>query len=263
MEDEKDTKVQLPDGTVVSAEEAHQMLDADQITASIPDPPAEPAPSGDYEGDAPIETDAPGAKTVPLAALQAERSRRKGAEEVAKRAEARTLELEDMRRRSVADYRSEGPNWSEFTSFEEAGTAIENYVTQELTVMRAGMSADFAKLKYDDYDQVMKNSKVLDDLRTDSVLAEYVSRQPNPAEAAYEIGLGRLGPGEKPLDVKPNVDVKRVIENAEAPVTLSDAPAGPTKVSSAELDLAKAADLSEDEWAQLDEKTRARLLAGG
>lgn len=258
----QEVKYVAPDGKEITEEEANRLVaeSGAEIQDVVPELKPELAPVKDAYAEEPPQ------KTVPLAALQEERKRRQSLEKTIKASESRQRELDELRRRSAA---SAGPvSYDDVTDFPGLGKKFEEQLKGTDTYTRSVVSQELARMKFDDYDDVVNQSGVMTDISTDPVLAEYLASQPMPAFAAYEIGVGRLGPQRleeiraKGRQEGAKMVVQRLIKNADAPVTLANAPvgspAGPDTVTAE-----KALNMTDEEFAALPPATKERLLRGG
>lgn len=254
--------IKLIEGKEVEVDEQGNPVAVEPVAAVAPVVPAvEPAPEAAL---APEPTDD---RTVPLPALHEERHRRQDAERELADARTRLDEFERLQREAMYARRTQPLDYSDINTFEEFGTKFEERVNLENIATRTALSREIGLLRYNDFDEVLKESNVLADMERDPVLARYLAAQPLPAIAAYQIALARVAPkrlaaakaaGEAAGSKRV---AEQVVKAAEAPVTLANAPAS-SAPAPAGLTLDKAAEMSESEWAALAPEVRERLLRG-
>lgn len=258
--------IQLVDGKEIEVDEKGQPVPVEPAAPVAPVEPVAPVAPAPAAPVAPVSPD-PAPSTVPLPALHEERHRRQDAERELAEANRRLDEYTRLQQEALYQRRVQPVDYSSVNTFEELGRQFEERINLENVATKTALSREIGLLRYTDFDEVLTESNVLNDMHNDPVLARYLAAQPLPAIAAYQIGLARIAPkrvaaakaaGEA-AGAKKVAD--QIIKAAEAPVTLANAP-GASSPAPVGLTLDKAADMSEVEWAALPPETRERLLRG-
>ena len=142
-------------------------------------------------------------------------------------------------------------------------------LSQEVRQMKAQLSEQMARGRYQDYDQVV--GKVLPTIQNDPSMFQLFLASPDPAEFAYRMGVflsldERLASAREEGRREALAGLKKANESPP-PAGLSDAASGKRGGAGAgdenDMSVEEAAKLSPQEWAKLPEKTRRRLLGIG
>lgn len=141
----------------------------------------------------------------------------------------------------------------------------------ETRITKATLSEERARAKYKDYDELVysniktpdgKEMPFLNFVVSDPTLSQLFYNSPDPAEFAYKMAM--FLNFEKFLDKAREEGrqeiIKKLEKSSKAPSPLATKSTGSPSTKHGEISLDEAINLSFEEWAQLPEKTRKKLL---